>query len=72
MNLEFKRRVEATEMGKCQKKEKKIENEASKKYPYLEDEERRKQIILQSVYLDKKKNQKNIINLEVERLPGLR
>lgn len=41
-------------------------------YLYLVDEERIKQIILLSVYLDKKKNQKNIINLEVERLPGLR
>lgn len=42
------------------------------KYPYLVDKERRKQVILLSVYLDKKKNQKHIISLEVERLPGLR
>lgn len=55
-------------MENCQRRERKIENKSSKKCPYLENKERRKQIILLNVYLDKKKNKKkNIINLEVER-----
>ena len=42
-----------------ERKDKKVEKEASKmKCLSLEDEERRKQIILLNIYLDKKKNQR--------------
>lgn len=65
MDLDFERQVEVTEIMPSDRKAKRAENEALQKYLHLRDK-KEKQIILLNIYLDSKKNQKNIINLEAK------
>lgn len=65
LDLDFERQVEVTEIMPSDRKAKRAENEALQKYLHLRDK-KEKQIILLNIYLDSKKNQKNIINLEAK------